>query len=180
MNISKIFSVLTTTTTETKTMQTFANINVFKPTFETDLNEIDNSIVMGSNSYRMELMENLREQLKASENKNKTQNLNCKNGGFLIDGLCLCLKNFSGIECEIAPKIVTNTIKPLEKKTTTTTITDNLELIKAKKLNLFNQNKNFDVRRQRINDKDFTLITINRHGSQGIKTIIYIFLDFLS
>ena len=120
----------------------------------------------------MELMKKLREQLSASEQRIKLKKLDCKNGGLLIDGLCLCLNKFSGQECEIAPKNPTTTILSTTTISTTTTTstaitTTAFRRMKAQKMNLMNENRNLDVRRQRLNNKDFTIITINRQGREG-------------
>jgi len=160
LDISKFSPAFETTykTTETSTLKTEASTTtkVLKHAFESN-----NDVLMDSKAYQNELMEKLRKQMSTVAQK-KIENIkDCKNGGLLIDGLCLCLNKFSGLECEIAPKDTeTTTIA-------TTTTTTAARRMKAQKLNLVDESQDLGGRRQLLNNKDFTIITINRRGRQG-------------
>ncbi len=160
LDISKFSPAFETTykTTETSTLKTEASTTtkVLKHAFESN-----DGVLMDSKAYQNELMEKLRKQMSTIAQKKIEKKKDCKNGGLLIDGLCLCLNKFSGLECEIAPKDTeTTTI-------TTTTTTTGARRMKAQKLNLVDESQDSGVRRQLLNNKDFTIITINRRGRQG-------------
>ena len=183
---SQIFTAITTSTTKKndliettpnatiQPLKSFITENMLKPTFYKILHQLYNfTTPEETNSYRLKLMEKMRNQqmftTTISQKKQRTKNLDCQNGGLLIDKICICLNSFYGIECEIVPEITT---------TTATTTNKFLERIKPQQLNLVNESK-IGVKRQRLNSNDFTIITINRHGRGGNKIFIkFIYFRF--
>lgn len=88
--------------------------------------------------------------------------LDCKNGGFFIDDMCLCINSYTGVTCEISPAITTAT-----KMQSISGDTVFLNLIDDAKSEL---HKSTDIQvkpQQQAKDNDFTYITFNRAGRRG-------------
>lgn len=101
----------------------------------------------------------------------------CENGGYLIDGICLCINGFTGTECEIPPSQADTTHKtPVTKTAATITTTKSALTEIANKIKheiaKFNWSQEsaaqeMPLKLEKPEKDEFTVITINRKGRGG-------------
>jgi len=102
----------------------------------------------------------------------------CQNGGYLIDGICLCINGFTGTECELAPPQKIQQLEATEKTSTTTSTRSIIIELKNKikdeiaKFRLSQESSAQEMPLQVENptrSDELTVITINRKGREGRK-----------
>lgn len=101
----------------------------------------------------------------------------CENGGYLIDGICLCINGFTGTECEIPPSQGDTTHKAPLTMTTATRITTKSALteiankikheIAKFKWSQTSAAQEMPLKVEKPEKDEFTVITINRKGRGG-------------
>lgn len=95
--------------------------------------------------------------------------LECKNGGFLIDNMCLCINSYSGATCEISPvTTVTAKLQTVSEDIVYLNLIDDTKTHKSELKKAQPEVIDSQIKPKQAQDHDFTYLTFNRVGRTGM------------